>query len=176
MNNDFEISIRRVGLEEAKTLTDFSRRTFYDTFASQNDPENMKLYLDSVFTLEKQQAEILDPSREIYLAWKGSVPVGYIHFLEGSVDEGVSADRPIEILRFYVDRPWQGTGVAHSLMEFALRLSHAKQYRTLWLGVWEKNFKAQAFYKKWQFRTVGSHIFQLGKDPQVDLIMQRTLV
>jgi ribosomal protein S18 acetylase RimI-like enzyme len=48
-------------------------------------------------------------------------------------------------------------------------------HRTLWLGVWEHNTRARAFYEKWEFRDVGRHIFQLGDDRQTDILMERTL-
>lgn len=41
----------------------------------------------------------------------------------------------------------------------------------IWLGVWEHNPRAIAFYQKYKFKTVGEHIFQMGDDPQRDLIM-----
>lgn len=44
-------------------------------------------------------------------------------------------------------------------------------YQTLWLGVWEHNGRAQAFYRKWGFHEVGQHIFQLGSDAQTDVVM-----
>ena len=46
-------------------------------------------------------------------------------------------------------------------------------YETLWLGVWEHNLRAIAFYRRWGFETVGSHTFLLGSDEQTDLIMVR---
>ena len=48
-----------------------------------------------------------------------------------------------------------------------------KGHRTLWLGVWEHNARARAFYSKWSFREVGEHIFQLGADSQTDILMER---
>jgi len=45
-----------------------------------------------------------------------------------------------------------------------------------WLGVWERNPKAIAFYRKFAFQEVGEHVFQLGNDAQRDLVMVRTLV
>ena len=44
---------------------------------------------------------------------------------------------------------------------------------TLWLGVWERNVRAQAFYRKQGFTVVGSQIFRLGSDPQRDLVMAK---
>ncbi len=34
---------------------------------------------------------------------------------------------------------------------------------------------AQAFYRKWDFREVGEHVFQLGADWQTDILMEREL-
>ena len=45
----------------------------------------------------------------------------------------------------------------------------------MFLGVWEHNPRAQAFYRKWGFERVGEHVFQMGDDPQIDWWMVRTL-
>ena len=44
-----------------------------------------------------------------------------------------------------------------------------KNYEVLWLGVWEHNYNAQSFYKKWGFiDTCDSHPFPIGNTPQTD--------
>jgi len=48
-------------------------------------------------------------------------------------------------------------------------------YKTLWLGVWEHNHRARAFYRKWNFHDVGTHVFHLGEDLQTDILMQRSI-
>ncbi len=47
--------------------------------------------------------------------------------------------------------------------------------KTLWLGVWERNDRAHAFYEKCGFADVGEHIFLFGTDPQTDRVMVTTL-
>jgi ribosomal protein S18 acetylase RimI-like enzyme len=42
-----------------------------------------------------------------------------------------------------------------------------------WLGVWEHNPRAIAFYRKWGFVEVGEHTFPVGDDPQRDLVLCR---
>ena len=49
------------------------------------------------------------------------------------------------------------------------------QHDVMWLGVWEHNPRAQRFYEKNGFRIVGRHTFQLGYDPQTDLLMQKEI-
>jgi len=45
--------------------------------------------------------------------------------------------------------------------------------RSMWMGVWERNTRAIAFYTKWGFVDVGEHVFPLGSDRQTDRVMWR---
>ena len=61
-------------------------------------------------------------------------------------------------------------------MERALEIARKGGHDILWLGVWERNFRAQAFYQKYGFTRVGSHGFRLGTDEQVDWVLARPLI
>ncbi|MDZ4055499.1 MAG: GNAT family N-acetyltransferase [Polynucleobacter sp.] len=167
--------IRQAKVSDAATLAELGEKTFRETFAKDNKASDMDHFVRKTFAPELQKNELNDSRRQIFLALEGSVPIAYLHLFDGPVDPSVSGPKPIELLRLYVDRPWQGMGIAHQLMETAIKTSRARGFKTLWLGVWEKNFKAQTFYKKWGFRETGSHIFQLGADQQVDLILELAL-
>jgi ribosomal protein S18 acetylase RimI-like enzyme len=81
----------------------------------------------------------------------------------------------VEIVRFYVDRAWRGTGLAAALMDAAAEEARGRGARSLWLGVWERNPRAIRFYEKCGFRDVGSQDFVLGSDVQRDRVMARHL-
>jgi ribosomal protein S18 acetylase RimI-like enzyme len=93
----------------------------------------------------------------------------------GNVLPEVTGGNPIELVRLYVSRESLGSGVGAALMQACISESNRQGYRTLWLGVWEHNHRAQAFYRKWNFHEVGTHVFQLGEDPQTDILMQRSI-
>ncbi len=40
----------------------------------------------------------------------------------------------------------------------------------IWLGVWERNPRAIAFYVKSGYVQVGSHVFTVGSDSQTDFV------
>jgi ribosomal protein S18 acetylase RimI-like enzyme len=82
---------------------------------------------------------------------------------------------PVELVRLYVLREWLGRGVGEALMRACVDEARRAGHATIWLGVWERNGRAQAFYRKWNFRAVGEHVFQLGYDPQKDILMQRAV-
>jgi ribosomal protein S18 acetylase RimI-like enzyme len=85
----------------------------------------------------------------------------------------ISGERPVEIQRFYVDASHHGAGLAHHLMAQVVARAEAAASTVLWLGVWERNPRAMAFYRKWGFDVVAEQIFTVGNDPQRDLIMRR---
>jgi ribosomal protein S18 acetylase RimI-like enzyme len=60
-------------------------------------------------------------------------------------------------------------------MDACLQQARAWESELVWLGVWEVNARAIAFYQKHGFRSVGSQTFLLGRDVQNDLVMARRL-
>lgn len=135
----------------------------------------MDLYVASTFGVDKQLAEIRDPARIIEMAWCGDQAVGFFHLWKCAPDPSVTGPKPIEVLRLYVDSGWHGKGVAAALMARIILIAQAEGFQTLWLGVGEQNYRAQKFYRKHGFDFVGTHIFRLGTDDQVDFIMARTI-
>ena len=89
--------------------------------------------------------------------------------------DGVSDPAALELSRLYVRHGWHGRGIAQQLMARVFDESRRRGAHTLWLGVWEHNHRARAFYAKCGFRDVGDHIFLFGTDPQTDLVMQASL-
>ena len=83
----------------------------------------------------------------------------------------VTTDAPVELYRFYVDRPWQGTGLAQRLMAAVHAAASALGGRSLWLCVWERNPRAISFYTKSGYREVGGATFYLGTDRQSDRVL-----
>lgn len=168
-----DLSIRQATASDAALVAELGRRTFTDTFAPDNTPEDMAAFLAATFARELQRREIEDPEVAVLVAARDAVPVAYAMLRDGEAPEGVTGPAPIELARFYVDRAWHGQGIAPQLMARVLETAAARGARTLWLGVWERNARAIAFYRKQGFEDVGSHAFVLGGDVQTDRLMQR---
>lgn len=161
---------------DAEALARLAERTFRETFAEHNSAEDMDLFCANAYSAAKQDAELRDPRREIWVAETAGRLVAYFMLTEGPPDGDVTVGaRPLELQRIYVDREFHGRGVAHALMEKILERARAREFTTLWLGVWEHNQRALAYYAKFGFTTVGEHTFVLGKDPQRDLILALAL-
>jgi ribosomal protein S18 acetylase RimI-like enzyme len=169
------IQIRQAGPAEAELIADISRRTFYDSFAHRNTEENMRLFMDHQFTREKQIAEVGAPGRTFLLAWLGDEPVGYASLRETDPPGELAGTRGIEIVQIYSEKKMIGKGVGRSLMQACLDLAREKGMDWVWLGVWEHNQRAIAFYEQWGFERFGEHVFLVGLDAQTDWWMRKKL-
>ena len=60
-------------------------------------------------------------------------------------------------------------------MDAVIAEARSRSAERLWLGVWEENPRAIAFYGKCGFRDVGSQTFMVGTDPQRDRVLELQL-
>lgn len=169
------MTVRRARGEDAAGLTAFGRRVFGLTFGPENSPDDLRAYLETAYVEPRQAAEIADPGIATLLVEENGTLIAFAQLREAPPGDGVAGPHPVELWRFYVDPEWHGKGVASTLMAEVEAAGRQRGADTLWLGVWEKNTRAQAFYRKQGFTVVGSHIFQLGADPQRDLVMAKDL-
>ena len=170
-----ELNLRIATIDDANLLAELGSRTFSETFAVDNTPENMAEYLAIAFNSAQQSAELSEPNTLFKIAETDGVAVGYSMLRSGTPPKEITGGRTIELVRLYVSIESLGTGVGAALMKDCIDESLRRRFDTLWLGVWENNFRAQAFYRKWGFVEVGTHIFHLGDDPQRDFLLKRDL-
>jgi len=171
------IPVRKATIDDAANLSELAARTFRETFESENTPENMAQFLSATYSPEKQAQEISDPNSIVLVAesYDGPELIGFAHLTYGPTPPSIAGPRPIELKRLYVVREWHGAKVAQALMDAALQAAKSRGARTIWLGVWERNPRAIAFYGKYGFTHEGQHTFVVGTDPQTDLLFSRGL-
>jgi diamine N-acetyltransferase len=172
---DSFMNIRKATALDNYLLAELGARTFADSFAADNTPEDMAAYLAGAFNPQKQAGELVDPATTFLIAEVDGQPVGYARLKQGPAPACVTANRPIEIIRFYSIKELIGHGVGAALMTASLEEARRLGCDVAWLDVWEKNPRAIAFYTKWGFVKVGEQGFQLGDDLQNDWLMARIL-
>jgi ribosomal protein S18 acetylase RimI-like enzyme len=168
-------NLRPATLEDAATLADLGRRTFLETFGTLYDPADLTAFFDETYGEALQRAELEDPARPALVLEQEGLPVGFAQLRIGHPDASVRGFRPAEIQRIYLLKAAQGGGGGAALMQACEDLAAAREADVLWLGVWEGNTKALAFYARMGFREVGEHPFAIGKRTDRDLILMKDL-
>ena len=153
----------------------FAERLFRETYESENTPANMTSYCAQCFTPDVQRAEILDKSKRVIVAELALKLIGYYVLFDGAPGSCEVDEPAVELSRLYVEAKLHGSRLGHTMIQHALTLARTDGFKTMWLGVWEENARAIAFYKKWLFKPIGEHTFLLGADEQRDLLLAHWL-
>lgn len=169
------IQIIQATEKDAALVTALSRSTFYDSFIENNTEADMQLFLDTYFTVENIAKELARPSNYCFVAYEHDVPAGYVNLREGNTPSELEGKNVMEIGRIYVVQDRIGSGIGKRLMQLSISLASEKKKEVLWLGVWEHNPRAIAFYERWGFEKFGEHKFILGTDVQNDWLMKKEL-
>lgn len=170
-----DITIYKVSLQDVEALQAIGRVTFSQTFSEHNNAEDMEAYLKTSYAIEKLTAEINNPESEFYFAKENENIIGYLKINTGKAQTEIKNLDAFEIERIYVDQAYLGKKIGQILFQKALQLARQKKAAYVWLGVWEENHRAIAFYKKNGFVPFDKHIFKLGNDEQTDIMMKLDL-
>ena len=168
-----KFSICRATPDDDSLIADMGARTFKAAFGADNRPEDMEQYLSLNFSKNHIKAQLSDPSSIFLLGYKDCKAVGYVMLRVSKKPISVTGTKPVELARLYIEEEIIGKGYGSALMNSCLKEAQNNGHGTIWLGVWQRNFRAISFYEKWGFKKVGTKEFILGSDPQHDYIMAR---
>ncbi len=167
-----KIEIRKVSLSELDELQSISRQTFSETFDDTNTESDMRKYLSENLSINTLTNEMLVPDSEFYFALLENKVIGYLKLNFGKAQTELQDQKALEIERIYVLKEFHGKKVGQILYDFTLQIATRIKADYVWLGVWEKNFRAISFYKKNGFVEFDKHSFILGEDEQTDIMMK----
>lgn len=168
--------IKKLDLTDINELQKVSMETFYDTFADQNTEKNMQDYLSNSYNFETLTEELKNKNSFFYFVLNDEDNImGYLKLNINDAQSEDDFENALEIERIYIRKEFQKQGLGKVLYNIALTKATELEKQRIWLGVWEFNQNAKAFYQHLGFEFVGSHIFNMGADPQTDLIMVKSI-
>ncbi|MES2731836.1 MAG: GNAT family N-acetyltransferase [Bacteroidota bacterium] len=172
--------LRKATPTDVGPLLQLSRQTFMEAFAAQNKPENMAAYMEDAFTEAQLAAELRDEASTFFLVFSGNELkegnlVGYAKLRTSKMQPALADYRAIEIQRIYVLERMKGRKIGKLLMQTCLDTAQSQGFEVVWLGVWEHNPAAIAFYQRWGFAQFSSYIFHFGDEDQTDLLFRKFL-
>jgi ribosomal protein S18 acetylase RimI-like enzyme len=169
------ITLKKCGREDLTDLQAIGIETFTDTFAAHNTPEDLQAYLDKAYDPEKLKAELLTEGSNFYFLYDEAELAGYMKInVESALTEEMG-EASLEVERIYIRPAFKRKGLGKYLIDKAIEIARTQEKNLIWLGVWEHNMNAIAFYEKMGFGHTGSHSFFMGDDEQTDFIMMKKL-
>ncbi|MBJ8078730.1 GNAT family N-acetyltransferase [Bacillus cereus group sp. N12] len=170
------INIKKGTLEDLYTLQEISYETFNETFKDQNSSQNMSAYLEKAFNLKQLEKELSNVASQFFFVYFNNEVAGYLKVNTNDAQSEEMGDESLEIERIYIKGEFQKHGLGKYLLNKSIEIAMEHNKKKIWLGVWEKNENAIAFYKKMGFVQTGVHSFYMGDEEQMDFIMIKTLI
>ncbi|OCT52634.1 acetyltransferase [Cladophialophora carrionii] len=193
-------TVRPATVRDAPAIAHLGATVFSATFGFSIPPHDLTAFLEEAYAAEAIEEDIRCATKHVFVACTGaksndsrqasanssdveagdedddSRVIGFAQLTEGTTEPCLSHLRSsVELQRLYVSTAHHGRGVGKALAREIELLAQSLGYRSLWLGVWEGNFKAQRVYEGLGFTKVGDHEFKMGKCIQMDWIMCKGL-
>lgn len=158
---------------DAATLDRIFDTSFCDTFGHLYRSEDLNAFLSSSGVGE-WEADLRNPTNAFRIGEVDGVPVGYAKL--GPLKLPVETDRPAILLdQLYILKEHHGVGIAHALMDWALREAARRGAEEMYLTVYVDNHRARRFYDRYGFEAVGRYDFMVGNHADEDIIMLKRL-
>ena len=167
------IEYRTAGEADAPALAALFRETFTETFGHLYSKADLSAFL-AEHTAEDWAKQLLDPAFSVRIAEQDGIAVGLAKLGPVKLPVDDAADS-LELRQLYLRGDVRGSGVAAELMEWLLHEAHARGAANLYLSVYTDNLRAQRFYARYGFVTVGPCVFMVGNQADEDIIMRRAL-
>ncbi|WP_280268801.1 GNAT family N-acetyltransferase [Nocardia wallacei] len=178
--SDIPVTVDRAGLWDAEALSDVAAATFPLACPPELEPTDIDTYVAQILSGERFGDYLTDPGRTVLKAMAGGDIVGYTMLVAGEpADPSLAASiarRPVlEINKLYVLPGHHGAGVSTALMHAAVDTARDGGYTGVWLGVNQDNERAQRFYAKHGFRTIGTKTTAVGSRTCHDYVLHKEL-
>jgi ribosomal protein S18 acetylase RimI-like enzyme len=170
------IIIKKCTRDDLQELQAISLDTFNETFSHQNPPENMQAYLEKAFALKQLEKELSNPASQFFFVYFDNEIAAYLKLNTGDAQSEEMGEEALEVERIYIKNGFQKQGLGKFMINKAIEIAVMQHKQRIWLGVWDRNENAVAFYKKMGFVQTGKHSFYMGDEEQIDFIMTKALV
>lgn len=167
----------KVNAKEFQFLRTLEVETYGDTFGAYISDDDLEDYYQTVLSPEQVQKDLENPESETYFVLDHDQEVcGFLKFNWGKAQtESVEMNNAFEIQRIYVKKEYHGKGYGKEMLLFALQEAQKRGFDWAWLGVWERNFKAQNFYKQFGFERFSEHQYITGETVDTDWLLRKHL-
>jgi diamine N-acetyltransferase len=179
-SSETQMDVRIAIPADAATLSEVASATFPLACPPHTTQAAIEDFISKNFTVTHFEGYLGDPNRVLFLAEEDGEAIGYAMLILGEPsDSNVSSSitlRPTaELSKLYVRPGHHGAGVSVALVAAAVESARGSGRVGMWLGVNNENARANRFYEKNGFATVGVKKFLVGETWEDDFVRERAL-
>jgi ribosomal protein S18 acetylase RimI-like enzyme len=174
------INVTTPTIEDLPELADVAAKTFPLACPPSVTAQNVAAFIEENLSEARFIDYLADPDRLLLTVGEDGRMIGYAMLIRGVPDDvdvqrAVVLRPAVEISKLYVLPDSHGAGASAALMTEAVKRAAELGVKCVWLGVNQKNVRAQRFYAKHGFSINGTKRFRLGAGVEDDYVMVRPL-
>jgi len=169
-----EVTIRMATIDDMTDLARLGSDTFTEAFGHLYAPEDLETFLAEQHSQDAYRAVLRNPEMRVWVArTNDGHAVGFASAGPCHLPVPDMPPRSGELVRLYVLKSHQGSGLGVSLLEQVLDFLEAR-YDHIYLSVYSENIGAQRLYLRYGFEKIHDYHFMVGSHADEEFVMQRT--
>lgn len=171
-----DLVIRFAGSDDLKLLVALGMTTCYEAYFELDPSKDLAEYCLWAFNEQQLKTELEDANSTFLIAEFNARAIGYAKLREGKKIECMAGRNAIEIQRIYILEKFKRRQIGERLMNRCFEIAREKGFEIVWLGVWDKNTAAQAFYEKIGMTKAGWTDFSDGRNEFINLVYAKDIL
>ena len=170
---------RRAEPGDEALLHEVAAATFALACPPGTDQKDIDRFISKTLSVESFRDYLASPRHELFVCLDDDTAVGYSMVVRPPVPEEIApmllGPDSLELSKIYVRATHHGGGVARVLLAEVIDLAQVEGMSSVWLGVNQKNDRANRFYAREGFEQVGEKHFQVGSRMEDDFLREKRL-
>jgi GNAT superfamily N-acetyltransferase len=171
------LTVRRANATDAAGLHELAAATFPLACPPGAPAEAIEAFIAEHLSRARFADYLADATRDVLMATVDGAAAGYTMLVtaeptDADVAGSLTVRPTTELSKFYVLAGHHGSGLSAALMAATLDAARLRGSAGVWLGVNNENARANRFYEKHGFVTVGTKHFQLGDRLENDFVKE----
>jgi diamine N-acetyltransferase len=159
------VQIRNATTDYAQHIALLGRITFTETFSKFfRDKQDLFDYYEQTFNVAKIKVSLQKENNRYWIAFWNGLPVGYAKLKLHSITDLIPTENSSQLQKIYVLKEFLDKKIGGLLMDELMKSFKESDQTHLWLSVLKSNERAVNFYYRNNFKHIGEHLFQIGKE------------
>lgn len=167
------VSYRDATPADAAGIARLFADSFTATFGRLYRPQDLGDFLAGM-SAGRFRKDIADPRFQFRMAEDDGELAGYLKLGPPDLPVETPPDT-IQLYQLYVLDQWHGSGVARTLMDWAMTFAGQQGATHIQLSVFTDNHRARRFYERYGFAAVGRYQFMVGAHADEDIVLRHSL-
>lgn len=170
------IEIKVATEADTEIIADLGALTYRESHARFiKDKNDLKIYIESAFSLSKTMKEMNDPNNLFYIVYSDKLPVAYAKLALNANHESINSKNTCQLERIYVLEKHINLKIGQKLLTYLEDKVKDFNQNSLWLSVYYLNKRAIKFYLKNNFIEIGDSYFMVNGKGYYNLVFYKKI-